>query len=191
MIVSRYFVRFKRTAASQMKFVVIVNNLTEWFNDWSSPPRFGFPEDRLHDVSLRKLTLDHLRGSIERLLAIVQRVHGNHLKAKGTRPPKATTLSAADQYQAMLARLEHTYDPPGPLRSSGLPRHDNDAVDIVDIVVTPTRQELLCDTPPYLPANIPGAPHHHEEGTMQRHLDIHFRLLREELVGVAFPMMCA
>jgi hypothetical protein len=90
---------------------------------------------------------------------------------------------------------------PGALREGG-PRHDNDHVYIEDICIIPTHQELvgalyslsdivshdclikLCKSPPYLPANIFGAPHLFAESSMERLLDVQYRLYREELMSV-------
>ena len=82
-------------------------------------------------------------------------------------------------------RLEQTYDPPGHLRPEG-PRHDNDFMNIAEIRICPTSEELTCQLPPYLPVTVPGAPHHLPAGSMERHLDTQFRLLREDLTWVPF-----
>ena len=63
----------------------------------------------------------------------------------------------------------------------GGPRHDNEFLNIGQIRIAPTREELVCREQPLLPANIYGAPHPFPPDSMERHLDIHFRLLREEL----------
>jgi len=86
--------------------------------------------------------------------------------------------------QAFTSRLTNTYEPPGTLRDGGTPRHDNDFTDIPDIRIAPTHEELLCPLPPYLPVFLPMAPHHLPVNSMQRHLDIQFRLLREEMMYV-------
>lgn len=76
-----------------------------------------------------------------------------------------------------------TYAPPGHLRSGG-PRHDNDDASILQISVEPSQAELVCTVAPYLPANVATAPHHLRSDSMERLLDIQFRLLREELLFV-------
>lgn len=43
--------------------------------------------------------------------------------------------------------------------------------------------EAVCELAPYLPCNRADAQHHLEAGTTQRHIDTHFRLLREDLVA--------
>ncbi|KAL0062664.1 hypothetical protein AAF712_010501 [Marasmius tenuissimus] len=180
----RYFLRFRRTAVNHPKFGPLVADMVDWFGNWSTVVTQGSAsgfEDNF-GPELRNITIERLRTDIGRLQEIVKRVQGN-TQAKKKRPAVAKVMSAADKNQALLARLEQSYDPPGELRANGLPRHDNDAVDVSNIRIVPTRQELLADDGPYLPVTIPGAPHHWPEGTMQRHLDIQFRLLREELIA--------
>jgi hypothetical protein len=59
-----------------------------------------------------------------------------------------------------------------------------DFVDIASIRVAPTSQELSCRLEGFLPANLYDAPHPLPAGSMERLLDIQFRLLREELTCV-------
>jgi hypothetical protein len=96
------------------------------------------------------------------------------------RPVVHVTIAADQKQQAFASHLIHTYEPPGTLRDGGA-RHNNDFTDIRDIRISPTHEELLCPLLPYLPVFLPTAPHHLPEGSMERHLDILFRLLREEL----------
>jgi hypothetical protein len=98
-------------------------------------------------------------------------------------------VTAGQRRQALTSRLEVSYDPPGTLRDGGLPRHDNDFTDICDIRIAPTREELFCALPPYLPVFLPMAPHHLPESSIERHLDIQFRLLREEMMCAADPCL--
>ena len=74
-----------------------------------------------------------------------------------------------------------SYAPPGRLSPNG-PRHNNDHAEIREITIEPSEEELVSTTPPYLPANIPDAPHHLRTDSMERVLDIQFRLLREEFL---------
>jgi hypothetical protein len=83
----------------------------------------------------------------------------------------------------LLATVDMTYIGPGDIRPEGR-RHDNDFQDIQDIQIAPTHDELASPHDPYLPANIPGARHHLPLPSMERLVDIHFRLLREELMCV-------
>jgi hypothetical protein len=50
------------------------------------------------------------------------------------------------------------------------------------ISVTPTQEEVLSGTEPFLPQNRADAPHHHPAGTVDRLLDTHFRLLRNDML---------
>jgi hypothetical protein len=52
-----------------------------------------------------------------------------------------------------------------------------------EIVISPTMDEFLCPEKPYLPANRPGAPNHLPAHSVDRLLDTHFRLLRNDLMG--------
>jgi hypothetical protein len=76
--------------------------------------------------------------------------------------------------------LEHFIDNPGERSDSG-PRHDNDSAKIDEISILPTKNELQSPRPPYLPINHPAAPHFLEGPA--RLFDIHFRLLREDMLG--------
>jgi len=113
-----------------------------------------------------------------RLRTIIGREH--HATESKRVVTKKAAISEAEKTQALLMRLEQTYDPPGHLRPEG-PRHDNDFANIVQIRICPTSEELMCPIPPYLPVTVPGAPHHLPAGSMERHLDAQFRLLREDL----------
>eukprot|EP00210_Caulerpa_lentillifera_P007090 g6783.t1 len=73
-------------------------------------------------------------------------------------------------------------EPPGELREGG-PRHDNDHADIQKIKTVPTEEEVLCNINPYLPQNKAGTVIHLETGSIHAHRDLHFRLLRHNLVA--------
>lgn len=121
-----------------------------------------------------KETLGPLQDHIQGLLRQVQREH-ERIKARPVyQPPNNNTRSSLEE--ALLAQIATTpYDWPGS-------RHDNDDDDFQSIKIAPTNQELQCELPPALPINHPAAPHHLPLGTMKRHLDVHFRLYREEFV---------
>lgn len=97
------------------------------------------------------------------------------------REPGGGTASVAISEEGDIAALHNAYEGPGSLRPEG-PRHDNDFVDINDIRIAPTHNELISRISPYLPANIHAAPHPYSPESMERLLDIQFRLLREELM---------
>jgi hypothetical protein len=178
---SRVFNRFKTALETYPQLNRLVEQLTEWFNVWatgvlSHPPTFQDPVTS--DRETCQFTVQTLRETIERLHTIIGREH------KATESKRVVTkkvvLSEAERTQALLTRLEQTYDPPGHLRPEG-PRHDNDFANIVQIRICPTSDELMCPIGPYLPVTVPGAPHHLPAGSMERHLDAQFRLLREDL----------
>ncbi|KAK9765034.1 hypothetical protein K7432_006969 [Basidiobolus ranarum] len=81
-----------------------------------------------------------------------------------------------------LEYLERNYDPPGAM-SKGGPRHNNDKMEISEIAIIPTEEEIACEREPFLPSNgIPHAPHFIEAG-WKRQLDIQFRLYREDMLS--------
>lgn len=72
--------------------------------------------------------------------------------------------------------------PPGTFRPEG-PRHDNDHASIETITIVPTEEEVLCQIPPYLPPNKAGVVAHLPRGSVEAHRDLHFRLLRHNLIA--------
>lgn len=146
----------------------------------TAKPQIPF-EDPINELDPRRrgLIIEQIRDDIDRLVTIVQREsdHATFLKRPSSRP----TITVAQRRDAEIMRLGQIYDPPGELRPEG-PRHDNDPIDISDIRIAPTQDELLCGVSPYLPVFLPEAQHHCEADSMERHLDIEFRLLREELM---------
>ncbi|PIL26781.1 hypothetical protein GSI_11117 [Ganoderma sinense ZZ0214-1] len=180
----QYFNRYKDAIRSNADVPDFIRQFSGWFEAWadgvsSSPPRF---EDPISSAlpNHRRLTIDHIHEEVNRLTAIVERETGMVLRIQNG-PPKPT-MTAAQRSQARIARLAQTYDPPGVLREGG-PRHDNDSLDIEEIRIAPTHQELFCPVQPYLPVFSHDAPHHLPANSMERHLDILFRLLREELIS--------
>ncbi|KAH4209175.1 hypothetical protein HBI81_042970 [Parastagonospora nodorum] len=61
-------------------------------------------------------------------------------------------------------------------------RHDNDKLDMAQIVIFPTRDEIMSDAKEFLPFTDPDQPHFLEDPT-QRHIDTHFRLFRHDKFG--------
>ncbi|KAI0696188.1 hypothetical protein BC835DRAFT_1272285 [Cytidiella melzeri] len=180
-----YFHRFKDSIKNHPQLVDMVLNLERWFTSWSSDisapvPTFDDPivsKDRV----ARRLVTGHIRGEIERLTDIVSRESGRAQQHRRTGRQAGSGMTAAQKRQATTVQLAQTYVPPGELRDEG-PRHDNDFADISKIRVAPTHQELICQST-YLPVFSPDALHHLRENSMERHLDIQFRLLREELIS--------
>ncbi|PPQ89247.1 hypothetical protein CVT25_001326 [Psilocybe cyanescens] len=176
---------FLHAIRNHPEIVNLVQNITEWFDIWvtgvSARPHALF-EDSITELDPRRrnLIIEQIRDDIDRLVTIVQRESDQAiiLKRSTARP----TVTFAQRRDAEIMRLGQTYDPPGELRPDG-PRHDNDFSDISKIRIAPTQEELLCGLPPYLPVFLPEAPHHLAADSMERHLDIEFRLLREELIS--------
>lgn len=180
-ISGRVFNRFKTALETHPRLNGLVENLTGWFDVWAAgvsanPPTFQDPVTS--DRETCRFTVRTLGETIERLRTIIGREH--HATESKRVVTKRVALSEAEKVQALLTRLEQTYDPPGQLRPEG-PRHDNDFANIVQVRICPTSDELMCPVPPYLPVTVPGAPHHLPAGSMERHLDAQFRLLREDL----------
>ncbi|KAK5808427.1 hypothetical protein F5H01DRAFT_352070 [Linnemannia elongata] len=95
--------------------------------------------------------------------------------------PMAAHVALAGGRHVNLVQLHHHYDPPGELSEEG-PRHDNDHIDISEISVLPTQNEIVSRRRPFLPSNdIVGAPHFLPPG-WRRQIDIHFRLYREDMM---------
>lgn len=61
-------------------------------------------------------------------------------------------------------------------------RHDNDRLDMTEIVIFPTRDEIMSDAKEFLPFTDPDQPHFLDDPA-QRHIDTHFRLLRHDIFG--------
>ncbi|KAG8218137.1 hypothetical protein J3R82DRAFT_3674 [Butyriboletus roseoflavus] len=164
--------------------VSLVTNLARWFDQWttgisSSPPTFDNPFQGI-EGPVRDLLVNTLREKVKRLESIVNRELGKETRSSSRR--NAPGASNASSNEGLVAALHSSYDPPGDLRLDG-PRHDNDSVDIYDIRIAPTHEELMCRVKPFLPASLFPAPHPAPADSMQRLLDVQFRLLREELTA--------
>ncbi|KHJ35538.1 putative nf-x1 finger and helicase domain protein [Erysiphe necator] len=61
-------------------------------------------------------------------------------------------------------------------------RHDNDKLDISEIKILPTYEEIISEYTDFLPSTNLQVPHFIEERGL-RHLDTHFRLLRHDILG--------
>ncbi|KAL1670096.1 hypothetical protein GGF50DRAFT_122799 [Schizophyllum commune] len=172
--------RFKAAPVEHPNLLTLVHKLDRWMETWStgvaaSPPTF---DDAFanNSAAARDHIIAHIRGKLARLVLVAKREQAK-LDAS-QKPSDASTQRVVDAFrdEGLSAALHTTWVPPGG-------RHDNDHEDIGQIRVAPTHDELLCTQAPCLPANIYGAPHHLPVGTMDRHLDIGFRLLREELTS--------
>ncbi|WVF69005.1 hypothetical protein IAT40_003779 [Kwoniella sp. CBS 6097] len=138
----------------------LVEELPSLFDRWATDMLSANPtfNDNIasHELATRKHLVSEAERVIHRLQQIVDRCQGRITQ----RPTKI--LQVVDEKQKQQWRL----DP-----------------EIRGIELLPTHDELLCSAPPFTPANLPSAPHHLDPGTIQRQLDILFRLLREDTVG--------
>ena len=177
-VINRLLVRFKNAVAIYPRLGPLVTNFNRWFQEWhagveATPPLFDNPFNNIAPT-VREHIIDSIRERIKRLVNIVQRGEPKLAKSDSKQKRKA---DVADRF---APALHATYEGPGDLRPNG-PRHDNDFKHISDIRIAPTHEELTIRIPPFLPANIFAAPHPAPADSMERLLDIQFRLLREEL----------
>ncbi|RDX40863.1 hypothetical protein OH76DRAFT_1412593 [Lentinus brumalis] len=188
----QYFNRYNDGIRNFSDVPKFIKQFAEWFETWASDisaihPRF---EDSITSVPERNrnLLVGHIREDIDRLTAIVERETGVVMRLQ--KGPQKSALSREQRVQARIAQLAQTYDPPGERRPAG-PRHDNDFEEIRSIRIAPTHEELFSPVAPYMPVFSPEAPHHLPLGSMERHLDIQFRLLREELISTTRSSLTA
>jgi hypothetical protein len=141
------------------------------------------------DIGSREGLILHIRAKYERISAIVNREQAKiHREPHNNEAVRNRRARFNMTHEGHIAALLNSYDGPGTDRTEG-PRHDNDHVDIAQIRIAPTNDELKCRLEPFLPGNFHAAPHPLEAGTMDRLLDIQFRLLREELTYVSLLLL--
>lgn len=129
----------------------------------------------------RTLVSGHIKERMEKVMSIINREQAGINRSAARKAARDAALAAQNDATNLLRTLETYYEGPGEERSEGS-RHDNDFVDIANIKVAPTDEELTCKLVPFLPVNRHDAPHPFPRSSMQRLLDIQFRLLREELL---------
>jgi hypothetical protein len=179
-IAYRYIGKYRTALRENASLLTLASNLERWFTEWEMGT-FLQDGSAFADAHTKSRTTEGLRRQIGRLTAMVSRENASITR----RPPGASgtieTRADAQKRQAdLIGPLGMQYDPAGNLREEG-PRHDNDFEDITMISIAPTQSEMTCTVSPFLPANIPGAPHHLPSESFERIVDIQFRLLREEL----------
>jgi hypothetical protein len=180
----RYLTRFRHATIIQPALTPLVRELSRWLDLWisgisSTPPTFEDTWAIQATATSRLHSTNRLRDQIGRVVTIVDREQVAYERQHAVRRPLINSDSSANI--GVMAYLDTGYSGAGHEREGG-PRHDNDFTNINDIRIAPTHQELICPHPPFLPANIPNAPHHLPADSMERLLDIQFRLLREELM---------
>ncbi|QRV86468.1 Zinc finger, NF-X1-type [Ceratobasidium sp. AG-Ba] len=179
-----YTCRYQNALKVNLGMRGLIEQLAKWFYEWESAIESSAPfDDPCQELTppTRRFRVSELRKKVEPLLNVINRTRV--VVHQPSDPQQEVQQNIAIyRHEATLARLQREFQGPGNLRTEG-PRHDNDKVEIQEIRIAPTQEELLCRLPPYLPGNIPGAPHQHAAEDVQRLLDIQFRLLREELVA--------
>lgn len=151
-----------------------------WTEAISTDPAAFDDTFRNATLAARDHIINHLKGKVSRLVAIVDREQSRLERYLQNTQSEFSFIANTGSNEGVIAALQTTYDGPGRDRQDG-PRHDNDHIDIASIRIAPTHQELISRTTPFLPANMYGAPHPLPAESMERLLDIQFRLLREEL----------
>lgn len=180
----RYLSRFDKAMIFHGSHLVdLVQEVQSAFQQYSADilsttPTFDDPTVIAMDSPRRHFRISEASRDLQRLDDIIDRIQGRRAQAR----PQQQLDAQASVDETALVKLRRQYDEPGHLRRLG-PRHDNDNALIADIELLPTHAELVCETAPYLPGNVPSAPHHLGVGTMERQIDVVFRLLRENTVG--------
>lgn len=125
--------------------------------------------DNLERVSrMRDSVMNHDAFRIAEIQRMIDRANGILV---------TTAEETRDPYQPAL-KSPSTY--PKDIRIPG-DRHDNDKRDITQIKIIPTKDEILSEEPDFLPSLNLSQPHFLDG--VERILDTHFRLLRNDIFG--------
>ncbi|CAG8640251.1 1615_t:CDS:10 [Funneliformis mosseae] len=166
-----------KEAASNETMHNIVRRLENSKNAWQISHQID-SNDPINSNIERKHYFFHILDkefrNMRQLINNSQRNYPNELNS-------VDNASRSYKERAQIVDLKRTYDPPGELSEHG-PRHNNDFSDITKISIIPTKEEIFSVRPPFLPPNIPGAPHFLPEGPA-RLLDSQFRLFREDMLS--------
>ncbi|KAL5632189.1 hypothetical protein ACGC1H_000258 [Rhizoctonia solani] len=178
-----YLTRFKEALITNPSVRDFAERMIQWFDEWvaalTSKPPFQ-DECATYGEDQQEFIIENLRRDRDRVLRLIRRGQTVFVK-NGAQMSNRLLGNAAPGLVAALER-NFDFDGPGELCESG-PRHDNDHAEIELIRVAPTRDELLCEDEPYLPANFYEGPHFYDPTSIERLVDIQFRLLREELTS--------
>ncbi len=150
--------RFENAVSTQPQILVIARKLKSWVI-------------RVQGAMTAPSQPDNASHLSERVQTIMNIVDREQARSERTQISRKEGFAASQEY----------FDRPGALCSTGA-RHDNDEAEIQNIRIAPTHEELICKTEPFLPGNSYDAPHHLPQESIERLLDIQFRLLREELM---------
>ncbi|KIJ49701.1 hypothetical protein M422DRAFT_66154 [Sphaerobolus stellatus SS14] len=182
-VIFEYVTRFRHATLTSPHVIPLIRKLDEWLAAWvvrinSQPPTFEDDGASQMSREARIFKIKYMQEQVGKLVTIAEREGASAVQSSKSNP--AHFVERSDF--AAVAYLGADFEGPGELRKDG-PRHDNDFVDISQIRIAPTHQELIYPLPPYLPANVVDAPHHLPSNSMDRLLDVQFRLLREELIA--------
>ena len=158
----------------------LVTQVADWFDEWAAALNATPPFDDEcsgYEQDMKENVLGHIHRDKDRVLHLVRR--GEVRIAKGS--SSQNIQSYGDEGLIAHLQRELEYQGPGALREMG-PRHDNDREEFESIRIAPTHLELICKDEPYLPPNFAEAPQFLEAKSVERLLDVQFRLLREELM---------
>ncbi|KAF8629392.1 hypothetical protein AX15_003447 [Amanita polypyramis BW_CC] len=178
--------RFKNAISTHPQITHTIKKLQSWLDAWvratkEDPPKF----DNVfgNNFIARNHIIEHISKKVQLVVDIVDREQ-SRMERQQARSIQLNQISgpSSGSQEGLAAMLHTTFDGPGDLSLDGS-RHDNDAIEIREIRIAPTHEELICRKQPFLPANFFEAPHHLLPDSMERLLDIQFRLLREELIA--------
>ncbi|CAE6502512.1 unnamed protein product, partial [Rhizoctonia solani] len=167
-----YLTRFKEALVTNPGVRDFAERIVQWFDEWvaalTSKPPFQ-DECATYAEDQQEFIIENLRRDRDRVLRLIRRAQTVFVK-NGAQISNQLLGNAAPGLVAALER-NFDFDGPGELCESG-PRHDNDHAEIELIRVAPTRDELLCEDEPYLPANFYEGPHFHDPTSIERLVDI-------------------
>ncbi|KAF8598648.1 hypothetical protein BDV93DRAFT_593819 [Ceratobasidium sp. AG-I] len=176
-----YLTRFKQAKTTNPEVHKLVTQAAGWFDEWAAAVNTTPPfndECSTYDRDVQDSIISSIRRDKDRVLHLVRR---GEVRVAELSSSLKVQLYGDEGLIAHLQR-ELNYQGPGELREMG-PRHDNDRKDFELIRIAPTHLELICKDDPYLPPNFAEAPHFLEPTSVERLLDVQFRLLREELIA--------
>ncbi|GAA5934053.1 uncharacterized protein JCM15063_000542 [Sporobolomyces koalae] len=179
-VLHEYLSRFRDAVVKNPSVQSLVTTLSTNFRIYAEAISNGSTEydsSSFADARQHRFLIAGVRQSINTLLEIIDRIQVVPFVAS-----VPTSITTSIPSLAALAALKRLFEPPGELRVGG-PRHDNDKANIREIQILPTHAELLCPLPAFVPSNLPDGPSHLPVGSIDRQLDIVFRLLREDFVG--------
>ncbi len=134
----------------------------------------------INNLETRDYFFTILEKEMEGMIRMLNNGRINNLIDKqNSNPNTKTSLRYGELAKAV--DMKRSYDPPGELSKDGK-RHDNDFVEISEISIIPTVEEILCEHAPFLPSSLPDAPHFSSDGSAKL-LDTQFRLLREDMLN--------